>query len=178
MATRKEIWMEVLEWAQAIILAVIIAYLIRAFVFTLVLVDGPSMQPTLETGDRLFVTRLLYQPKQGDVVVFKPANDPSHRYVKRVIATSGQKIDIDYSSSTVYVDDVALDEPYIKEQLLTIRGDVTLPAIVPEDSIFVMGDNRNNSRDSRRSEVGMVKKSTIIGKAVLRFWPFKEFTTL
>ncbi|MDR1101812.1 MAG: signal peptidase I [Clostridiales bacterium] len=172
---RKSLTVEVLEWAQALVLAFIVAYLIRTFVFTLVMVDGPSMQPTLETNDRLFVTKLLYKPHNGDVIVFKPANNPSVQYVKRVIAVGGQEIDIDYQNSTVYVDGDKLDEPYINEQGLQMRGDMNFPAIVPEDSVFVMGDNRNNSRDSRRTEVGFVSLDSIVGRAVFRFWPFEKF---
>ena len=87
---------EAFEWSQAIIIAVIIAYIIKSFLFTLVLVSGPSMQNTLQDGDRLFVYRLMYQPKDGDIVVFTPEKDKNRPYIKRVIATEGQTININF----------------------------------------------------------------------------------
>jgi len=168
---------DILEWVQAIIIALAIGFIIKTFVFTQVLVDGTSMLPTLENGDRLLIYRFMYTPKAGDVVVFRPAHDPIKPYIKRVIAVEGQSVDIDAETSSVYVDGVLQVEPYILEPL-NQAGDTNYPITVPKDHIFVMGDNRNSSEDSRRSRVGMVKTSTVMGKAVFRWWPLKGIGTI
>lgn len=161
---------ELIEWVQAILFAVILGYFIKTFLFTLVLVDGASMNPTLSGGDRLFVYKLFYKPKAGDIIVFRPVNDPQRPYIKRVIATGGQEIDFNFEKNEVYVDGVLLDEPYILEPT-RLRGDMSYPLVVDENCVFVMGDNRNDSHDSRRSDVGLVNKSQIMGCAVFRWWP-------
>jgi len=170
---------EILDWVFTLGLAVVIALLIRNFVFTLVLVDGDSMYPTLHDGDRLVVSRLPYTPKNGDIIIFKPKSNPKKVFVKRVIATEGQTIYIDYAEGKVYVDGVAIDEPYIKEKMnQSPYFQQTGPQVVPENCVFVMGDNRNNSHDSRASDIGMVDRKSILGKAVLRFWPINKFEVL
>lgn len=168
------VWVrELLEWVQAILFAVILGYFIKTFLFTLVLVDGASMNPTLSDGDRLFVYKLFYKPKAGDIVVFRPVNDPQRPYIKRVIATGGQEIDFNFEKNEVYVDGVLLDEPYILEPT-RLRGDMSYPLVVDENCVFVMGDNRNDSHDSRRTDVGLVNKSQIMGCAVFRWWPLDK----
>ena len=170
---------EILDWVFTLGLAVIIALLVRNFVFTLVLVDGDSMQNTLQDKERLVVSRLPYTPKYGDIIIFKPKSDPSKVFVKRVIATEGQTVSINYDEGKVYVDGKALDEPYIKEQMVRkFYYQDFGPEVVPEDCVFVLGDNRNSSHDSRSPDVGMVHKKTILGKAVLRFWPINKFEVL
>lgn len=175
---------ELLDWAQAIIIALVVALLIKNFVFTLVQVDGDSMLPTLQNSNRLYVNRFMYTPEKGDIVIFKPVDDPKRPYIKRVIATEGDTIYIDYETSTVYVNDEPIDEPYIKEPTRLVGAHITRlmntgnysrqqPIIVEKDKVFVMGDNRNHSRDSR--EIGLVDKKQIIGGAVFRFWPLNEF---
>lgn len=169
---------EFFEWTEAIVIAVVIAVIIRSFLFTLVSVEGASMENTLHTGDRLFVRRIGYTPQNGDVIVFTPEGKPNTPYIKRVIATPGQTIDIDFSKGVVMVDGKILEEDYIK--VPTKRsGDVTFPVTVPDGHFFAMGDNRGNSHDSRNSDVGstdnksgLVKNETLIGKAVFRIWPF------
>jgi len=167
---------ECFEWIISIALAFAIAFLLRQFVFTLVEVRGQSMENTLHDKDRLFVYRLFYHPHYGDIVVLSPPHD-TELYIKRVIATEGQTIDIDFEKNAVYVDGKILTEPYIKELNLEkySNQDVPLPATVPEGHVFLMGDNRNNSKDSRYSEVGMIEYKKLIGKAVLRVWPFNVF---
>jgi len=169
---------ELLEWIQAIVIGIVLTIIVRTFLFTAVLVEGDSMVPTLHTGDRIFAVKVYGNLNYGDIVVFKPKENPNRPYIKRVIATEGQTVDIDYYTSEVKVDGVILDEPFIKDQEITQRGDLVLPAKVPADTVFVMGDNRNNSHDSRATEVGMVDKSTIIGKAVWRMWPFGKSTNM
>jgi len=175
---------EVFEWSQAIIIALVIALIIKTFLFTLVVVSGPSMQNTLQDGDRLFVYRLMYQPKDGDIVVFTPEQDKNRPYIKRVIATEGQTIDINFKTAEVSVDGKVLSEKYIKMPT-TQQFDVKFPITVPAGHVFVMGDNRGNSHDSRTSTVGsygtnngMVKNESIMGKALFRIWPFNQFGSL
>lgn len=168
---------EVFEWIQAIVVAVVIAMMIRTFFFTLVNVDGASMEPTLHDNDRLFVTRLAYTPEKGDIIIFRPDCDPDRPYVKRVIAMPGDTIDINKETGDVTVNGEIIDEPYIKERVRTF-GNFSFPAVVPENHVFVMGDNRNHSKDSRFQEVGMVSYDSIIGKASFRFWPFEDWGTL
>ena len=175
---------EIRDWVIAIVIAVAVALLIRNFVFTLVKVQGESMQPTLQENDRLYVNRLFYTPKKGDVVIFKPSSDPKRPYVKRVIATEGDTVYIDFETGDVYVNDQVIDEPYIKakttrsgsyiaEQIASGNYSKDNPIVIEKGKIFVMGDNRNNSRDSR--EIGQVPKSELIGGAVFRFWPLNKF---
>lgn len=173
-AVKKSTGREILEWVLSIAVAVALALFIRQFIFTPVRVDGSSMEPTLHHNDRLIVWRLGYKPKVGDIIVLH--QNGKLPYIKRIIATQGQTVDIDYENHKVYVDGNELDEPYINEPT-ALEGDVVFPVTVDEDCVFVMGDNRNNSRDSRMSDVGMVKKEDIIGKAVLRFFPFSSFKT-
>jgi len=165
---------EALEWFLCIVIAIALALIIRQYVFNVVKVDGSSMLPTLENNDRLIVWKLGYTPDNGDIIVLqKDGLDP---YIKRIIATEGQTVDIDFNAHKVFVDGVELDEPYINEPT-AVRGDVQFPVTVNEDCVFVLGDNRNHSSDSRFSTVGLVHKSDILGKAVLRFWPFSSIRT-
>lgn len=176
---------EVLEWIGAIVVALILAFFIRTFIFTLVQVEGPSMEDTMHTGDRVFVLRLLYEPKAGDIVVFTPDQHPDTPYIKRVIATEGQTVDIDFVNGIVFVDGEALDEPYTKT-LTNRNGDTQFPLTVPEDCIFVMGDNRAHSHDGRSSDVtsdespviGCVSKKDVMGRALFRLWPLNQFGKL
>lgn len=170
---QKSMGREILEWVVSIGLAVVLALGIRTFLFTLVLVDGHSMDPTLNHHDRLVVTRLGYEPQDGDIIVFHPACEPQSAYVKRVIATEGETVRIDYATGTVYVNGVAQTEDYIKEPMEYRGPDGELT--VPENCVFVMGDNRNNSKDSRSSEVGFVTEDSIVGKAQVRLWPIRSF---
>ncbi len=163
---------EFIEWAKAIIVAVVLALIIRNFIFTVVRVDGESMVPTLEHNDRMIVWRLGYTPKQGDIVIFNPPGYPKKVYwVKRVIATEGQHVEIDYDTNSVYVDGEKLNEEYLGEEMLE-QSTIT-EVDVPEDFVFVLGDNRNHSTDGR--VIGPVHKDNVIGEAVLRFWPLNKF---
>jgi len=175
----KVVLKEILEWVISIALAFAIAFVLRQFVFTLVEVRGQSMENTLQDQDRLFVYRLFYHPHDGDIIVLQPPHD-TELYIKRVIATGGQTINIDYNTSQVFVDGQLLNEPYIKDKTLIKdpRMDTPIPATVPNGYVFVMGDNRNNSQDSRFSIVGMIADNKIIGKAEFRVWPFNSFGSI
>ena len=168
---------ETFDWIFSIAVALIIAMIIRHFVFTLVKVDGPSMNPTLTHGDTLFTTRLFYKPAVGDIIIFRPPNSPKTPYVKRIIALEGQTVDIDPLTGAVSVDSKVYDEPYIKEPIARM-GDMQFPYTVPENCVFVLGDNRNNSHDSGDSDVGAVPVKNIIGKAQFRILPINSFGSI
>lgn len=159
-------------WAQAFISAVVGVVLLFTFVFRLIGVNGPSMQNTLFTGDRLLVLNALFCDfKAGDIVVINDYNAPlNDTLVKRIIATGGQTIDIDSYSGTVYVDGVALDEPYTKGLTQANEG-LTFPLTLEEDEVFVMGDHRDHSTDSRSSRLGPVKEGYLQGKALFLLVP-------
>ena len=159
-------------WAQALITAVVGVVLLFTFAFRLIGVSGPSMQDTLYTGDRLLVLNAAFCDFQpGDVVVINNYNaDLSDTLIKRIIAVGGQTIDIDLASSTVYVDGQPLDEPYVKGFTDTIEG-TRFPLTLAEDEVFVMGDHRDYSTDSRSARLGPVKEGYLQGKAVLLLLP-------
>ena len=196
----KEVW----EWFYTIAIAVIVALVIKTFLFDIVKVDGLSMYPTLNHGDRLIVSKLGYKPKQGDSVRLDanykkreeyydkkalaegkeelsaiskglsytslPDSLKRKYYVKRVIALPGQTVDI--KDGKVYVDGKVLEEEYYKKTTSPTDPTVTYPLTVEDDTVFVMGDNRNNSTDSRSSSLGLVPFDAVIGKAQFRFFPF------
>ena len=142
-------------------------------------VDGNSMEPTLWHGDLMLVRDLGYtDPQPGDVVVLTKAFDAAEGpIVKRVIAVGGQQIDIDYTAGTVRVDGTVLDEPYLGEAMRTPYYGGLTSVSVPEGSIFVMGDNRNHSNDSRDVTLGTVDARYVLGKVELVFFPFSHFGT-
>ena len=180
---KQSVGTEIFEWVQAIVVAFVVAMFLRTFVFTMVYVDGQSMEPTLHHAERMVVSRLGNNSLEyGDVVIFRPANSPETPYVKRVIATEGQTVSFDFETGETLVDGEVIDEPYILAYINEDRFGSFNPyfkseEVVPEGHIFVMGDNRNNSRDSRYSEVGMVSVDDVIGKAVLRVWPLNRIGT-
>ena len=148
---------------------------IRTFIVELYVVDGPSMRPTLESEQRLVVNKFIYRfhpPEKGDVLVFQYPRDPSRDFIKRVIAVPGDTIEI--REGRVLVNDQLLTEDYILEKTRSEYPKAT----VPEGHIFVMGDNRNNSEDSRFADVGFVPYDLIKGKAMLVFWPISAYKTL
>ena len=174
---------ELFEWIQAIVIALVVSFILKNFVLTLVKVQGDSMEPTLQSSDRLYVNRLMYEPEKGDIIIFTPSSDPQKPYVKRVIATEGDTVYIDFETGDVFVNDELLDEPYILEkthrqgsyiQKLIERGEYSKenPIVIEEGKLFAMGDNRNNSKDSR--EIGQVPEEEIIGHACFRFWPLNN----
>ena len=169
---------EAYEWVQALVCSVLAVVVVFTFVIRLIGVDGRSMVPTLQNGDRLMVLNsMLYNDyKYGDIVVLRKEAFLRDPIVKRVIATEGQEVDIDFYSGTVYVDGELLEEDYINEPTYLEEG-TEFPLTVPEGSIFVMGDNRNHSSDSRDSRLGTVDTRYIIGKAVLLAFPGPDYDT-
>ncbi len=174
---------ELYEWLQLFLGCVVAAVVLFNCVARLTRVDGGSMDYTLQHGEIMLIWSLGYTPKQGDVVVLNktsvllPDWDQPRAIVKRVIATGGQTVDVDYTTGAVYVDGQPLDEPYLHEEMRR-PGAPSMQQThweVPEGSIFVMGDNRNYSTDSRDSLVGTIDTDYILGKAILALWPLDRF---
>ena len=165
---------ETYDWIQCIITALIICVVVFSFFIRVIDVSGSSMNPTLQDGDKMLVSDLFYKPKVGDVVIFKKDEyDPDKALVKRVIATEGQVVNIDFDLGIVYVDGEPFEEAYISE-LTRNKLDFIGPQTVPENCVFVMGDNRNASTDSRKKEIGMVDTRLILGRAYAVVYPLSQ----
>ncbi len=166
------------ESTMSLVGALIIVLMIFTFGFKGVAVDGTSMVPTLNHGDRLVITAFCIEPEKGDIVVSTQPNAFGESIIKRVIATENQTVDIDFSTGDVFVDGILLDEPYINNRTLNNQG-VQFPLVVPENHIFVMGDNRQGSTDSRSDMVGFIREEYIFGVAKLKIFNYdkdkKEF---
>ena len=174
---------DLFEWLQLLMGCVLVAVVLFNCFARLTRVDGNSMDNTLKDGEMMLIWSLGYQPQQGDIVVLNKTDEVTNQLlgrkaiVKRVIATGGQSVDIDYSTGTVYVDGQPLDEPYIKEEMY-LPGNPLMSGThweIPEGSIFVMGDNRNASTDSRHEMVGTIDEDYILGKVVFALWPMEKF---
>lgn len=165
---------EIYDWLQCIVVALVASILIFVFLGRIIGVIGPSMIPTLEDGDMVVMSNLFYAPQQDDVVVFTKHSYDAGPLVKRIIAVENQTVDIDFATGEVRVDDVLLDESYIAD--LTMRQyDIFFPVTVPQGCVFVMGDNRMVSFDSRASAIGMVDERSILGKVYAVIAPLKNF---
>lgn len=169
-------------WLNALTTALVVLVLVFTFFGRLTRVDGHSMDNTLQDNQLLLVWSLGYTPQQGDIVVVNKTTVQhlgGSAIVKRVIAVGGQTVDIDYAASSVYVDGELLDEPYIKEPMFDCLGAQGSTHIeVPEGSIFVMGDNRNDSDDSRDNLIGPIDEDYVLGKAFFSIFPFSKFGSL
>ena len=195
---------EVFEWFYTIAIALAIAFLIKGFIFDVVRVDGPSMETTLLNNDRLIITKLGYKPHFQDIVIldstykdreayfnvleqngeninaftkfikyFSLSPEYKKRYfVKRVIGLPGQTIDI--VDGKVLVDGEVIDEPYLNDETMITDPNVNYPVTVADDCVFVMGDNRPRSKDSRSQDLGQVPIKALLGKAQLRIWPLNS----
>lgn len=170
---------EVYQNIRTLVTVLAVLILIFTFVARVVVVSGPSMENTLQNGDAMLVWSLGYKPKQGDIVVLTQTAYQKDSIVKRVIATGGQTVDIDYTSSTVYVDGEPLQEDYIKEVMRVPNyGEGNNHLTVPEGCLFVMGDNRNESADSRYPVIGLIDTRCVIGRAVMVLFPFSDLGLL
>ncbi len=164
------------EVASVLVSSIIIIAIIFTFAFRLVGVSGHSMDTTLSHGDWLLVTTTYTEPKYGDIVVIAQPTYFKEPLIKRVIAVGGQTVDIDNETGTVYVDSKALDEPYISTPTTNPTvSQIDFPVVVPYGYLFCMGDNRNNSTDSRSSLVGFIDERYILGKALKRVVPIGKW---
>ncbi|MCR5825354.1 MAG: signal peptidase I [Oscillospiraceae bacterium] len=163
---------ELYEWLLSVVSAVLIVVLLFTFGVRMMGVKGPSMRQTLQDGDRLLVLNapLAGEYHRGDIVIARKDTFSEDPIVKRVIAVGGQTVDIDFSAGVVYVDGTALEEDYINDLTYTDEG-MSFPLTVPEGSVFLMGDNRNMSTDSREPRIGTVDTRYLIGKAFFLLFP-------
>lgn len=167
-ARRRKIRRELFSWCRTILAALLIAFVLTQFVIVNATVPTGSMMDTIQKKDRLIGLRFAYwfsDPQRGDIVIFDAVDFPDEHLLKRVIGLPGETVE--GRDGLVYIDGQPLDEPYAREPIQEAFG----PFTVPEDSYFMMGDNRNDSLDSRFWEHPYVEKKDILGKAVLRYWP-------
>ena len=185
---------EVLEWTESFVFAVFVMLLIFTFFFRIVVVDGSSMNDTLTDKDRLILSHIAYTPEKDDIVVINsPRIDETHglnkTIIKRVIGTAGDTVVVNYNENTVYVNGEKISNDKIKPEPMQDKAGYlfdlqycTAPGVyqynVPEGCVFVMGDNRNNSTDSRSQWVGFVKVEDVLGKAIFRMYPVSDFGTI
>lgn len=170
---------EILSWILYIGFAALFIWLIIHFVGQRTVVSGSSMNNTLADGDNLIVDKLSYRfsdPEQFDIIVFQPYEDSKELYIKRIIGLPGETVRIDEDGS-IYIDGELLEENYGKE-VIQNPGIASEEITLGENEYFVLGDNRNNSKDSRSADVGNVQRDTIVGKAWLRIWPIGSFGLL
>ncbi len=174
---------EILDWIESFVFAVFVIILIFIFLFRIVTVDGHSMDSTLSDKDRVIISHLNYDPKNDDIVVVN-SSVLNKTLIKRVIGISGDTVKIDYNINTVYVNGKAISNEHIDNTMLD-KGmfdpsfkisDGVYEYKVPENSIFIMGDNRNNSTDSRT--IGFISKDDVMGHVIFRLYPFKEFGSI
>ena len=166
---------ELYSWLREIVVCISIITIAFVFFVRLVSVSGDSMFPTLENGDKVaLISNFISQDyEQGDIVVLLQERFKDEPLIKRVVATAGQTVDIDYNQGVVYVDGQALEESYVAAPI-TQRGTIELPATVPEGCIFVLGDNRNESADSRYVQIGMIDTRQVMGEVIWVVWPFSN----
>ena len=163
------------EWVFVIVLALVLALVTRAFLFRVTRVTGYSMEPSLSHGDVLILNRLSYvlsSPRVGDIVAFPYPEDPTSYFIKRIVAEGGDIVDI--QDNRLFINGIPLDDAFSHEPLRA-PWNVSFPLTVEEGRFFVLGDNRNGSRDSRNATVGNVDGSEMIGRVLVRIWPFSTF---
>lgn len=157
-ALLKTIW----AWLRDILPAVIVSYLLFGVLFRLVIVSGDSMWPTLKSGSLVLSQYAFYEPERGDIVICDPESY-GRTIIKRIIGIGGDTIDVDFENGAVYVNGEALDEPYVAEKMVR-NEDAEFPITVEEGFVFVLGDNRNHSSDSRSPSIGQIPEDRISGR--------------
>lgn len=184
----KQFKRDLFDWIEVLVHAILAVVLCFSFLFRIATIDGDSMMNTLVEGERVVINNIFYTPKVGDIVVISRNkqndvydNNPQDKpIIKRIIATEGQSVDIDFEQGIVYVDGVELDEPYTKPMQpyeKYAKYDIQFPVTVDEGCVFVLGDNRPVSLDSRSSQIGeygMIDTRYILGHAVFRVFPFNK----
>ena len=165
---------ELFDWVESAVFAVILLIIVFTFFLKINTVRGGSMENTFFDGEKVLVSAVGYTPTPGDVVIVSQPGYSQTPLIKRIIATEGMEVDIDFEEGRVYVDGLALEEPYTAAPTY-LKDDVDFPVTVEPGHIFVMGDNRNKSTDSRAGEVGQIDVRNILGKVYLRVFPFSKF---
>ena len=180
---------EAFDWLHIFSVVIVVIILLFTFVLKPATIEGTSMENTLLENQKVLITNLFYKPQYGDVVVISRNVDNTYKngtersnlpIIKRVIATENQTVDINFEKGIVYVDGVALDEPYVKTPT-NLKYDIDFPVTVKEGCVFVLGDNRNVSLDSRSSQIGkdgMIDTRYILGHVVCRVFPLDKFGPL
>ena len=164
------------DWIEALITSLIFVVILFTFLFRVVNVSGPSMLPNLQSNDRVVLSSYFYKPHRSDVVVITHTEKLKEPIIKRIIALENQVVDINFATGVVSVDGVAIDESaYIQNGITTQPSDFTYPLTVTKGHVFVLGDNRAVSNDSRSSDVGLIDERYILGKAQLILFPFNRF---
>ena len=169
--------MSVFDILEPIVAALLVITIVFTLFFRIVNVSGRSMMPTLSNGDKIVISATGYEPQRGDIVVLSGAAGIKETIVKRIIAVGGDTLDINFMTGQVWVNGEVIDEPYIMEQTRN-KGDFDRPIRIPEGYVFVMGDNRNHSADSREASVGVLKKEDFVGRAWIRIWPLNSIGVL
>lgn len=187
--TKNSFLQELLEIAETMIVSVFVVLLLFTYLCRPVTVDGRSMNPTLLDNDKLVMYRLFYEPKRGDIVVVNNHNGNllnkegqvissgyslNENLIKRVVAVEGEELNIDFEAGVVMIDGEPIQEDYINDKTLTNDGAFVYPITIPKGYIFVMGDNRNHSTDSRSSAVGLVSVDDVIGRTYFRYYPLSD----
>lgn len=165
--------LNVFEVFQAIISALVVITILFTFAFRVVNVDGTSMKPTLQHNDKVVVSTVGYEPKRGDIVVISSTDGIREPIIKRIVAVGGDTVDINFTTGVVTVN--GNEEDYTDE-LTSQQFDIAFPITVPEGTVFVLGDNRGNSLDSRSTRVGCVDERLVVGKVLFRFFPIGDWT--
>lgn len=174
---------EWLEWGKSLLIAIVLVFIVKTFLFAPIVVDGPSMQPNLENGDHMIVNRINYlinDPKRFDIVVFHATEDKD--YIKRIIGLPGETVEL--KDDILYIDGKAVEEPFLADEKAQLDGQVytmdfsmeDIPGtatVIPDDQVLVLGDNRDNSTDSRM--LGFISYDQLVGNAVFTYWPFNRF---
>lgn len=185
---------DICDILETIFISIFVVILLFAYAIRPVTVEGHSMESTLQDGDTLLMSDFLYTPEAGDIVIVdndyaylldtdgevyeSRGLDSGNRLIKRIIAVPGDTLDINFDTGTVYINGEAIEEDYIQGSTIYDEGGFTYPITIPDGYYFVMGDNRQNSTDSRSPYVGLIPEDAILGKAVLRITPFSNFGSI
>lgn len=174
-SNKKSFTKTVIEFLSVISTSIVAIMIIFTFVFRIVGVSGPSMMNTLNNGDWLVVSAFITEPERGDIVIITQPNSFNEPIVKRVIAVGGDTIDIDFKTATVSINGKVINEPYLGSPTTDDEHAWQYPLTLKEGQVFVMGDNRQHSSDSRSPYIGLIDENYILGQVLFRFSPISEF---